>query len=58
MVPMKIDEEIDDSDDFVRSVLEGLKAAREGRLVEHEEVRKRMAQIGKQTKQDGPTSTS
>lgn len=36
--------------DFERSVLEGLKAAREGRVIAHEEVLRRMANRGKKRK--------
>ena len=45
-----VDAYLEQSADFERVVREGLKAAKEGRWVDHEVVRRRMANIGKKRK--------
>lgn len=45
-----IDAYLERSAEFERMVREGQRAAREGRLVEHEEVMRRMAAIGRKRK--------
>jgi predicted transcriptional regulator len=45
-----VDAYIEWNAEFEQRILEGMKAAREGRLIEHSEVRKRMAQLVKKRK--------
>ncbi|MGB7188946.1 MAG: ribbon-helix-helix protein, CopG family [Acidobacteriaceae bacterium] len=45
-----VDSYLEWSAEFEHSVLEGLKAAREGRVIAHEEVLRRMANRGKKRK--------